>query len=154
GGSTDRAMSVTTTGPEAARASRLTSTTMSRAIMPMASRLRSIRPAGIEAPSAAGTTHRRCGPPGPLNDPRSIMSHGPVPTRRYGVTYGLLLLSPTRNTLCPSSCVIVPELSPCRTDDNPHCCAPASHDVHGTYRVITQSGFVVSGLPKFAGIEF
>ena len=29
------------------------------------------------------------------------------------------------------SCVIVPEFSPCRTDDNPHCCAPAFHEVHG-----------------------
>ena len=36
-------------------------------------------PAGMDAPSAAGTTQRRCGPPGPLNDPRSMMSHGPGP---------------------------------------------------------------------------
>ena len=41
-----------------------------------------LNPAGIDAPSLAGTTHRRCGPPGPLNEPRSITSHGPEPTRR------------------------------------------------------------------------
>src|SRR5512134_3029466 len=119
----------------------------------MAIRFRTMRPAGIAAPSAAGTTHLRCGPPGPLNEPRSIMSHGPVPTRRYGVTYGLLLLSPTLNTEWPSSCVIVPELSPCRVDDSPHCCAPASHDVQGTYRVVTHRGFVLSGFPQRSGIS-
>ena len=51
-------------------------------------------PASIAPPWVTGITHRLCGPPGPLNDPRSMMSHGPDPTRRYGRAYGLLLLSP------------------------------------------------------------
>src|SRR5262245_21104846 len=106
-----------------------------------------MKPAGIDAPSFAGTTQRRCGPPGPLNDPRSMTSQGPDPTRRYGDAYGLLLLSPVRNAKCAISCVIVPEFSPWRTDDRPHCCAPAFHVVQGTYLVMSHRGFVVSGLP-------
>jgi len=46
--------------------------------------------------------------------------------------YGLLLLSPIRNVKCAISWVMVPEFSPWRTDDSPHCWAPAFHDVHGT----------------------
>ena len=88
--------------------------------------------APCDAPYWAGTCQRLCGPPGPLKDPRSIMSQVPEPTRWYGVTYGLLLLSPTEKMLCEISWVIVPELSPWRIEDSPHCCSPANHEVQST----------------------
>ena len=50
------------------------------------SRLRTMSPAGMAAPCVGGTTQRLCGPPGPLKQPRSIMSQGPAATRRYGLT--------------------------------------------------------------------
>ena len=94
--------------------------------------MRSVCSAPIDGAVLAGTSQRLCGPPGPLNDPRSIMSQVPEPTRWYGVTYGLLLLSPTEKMLWLISCVIVPELSPWRIEDSPHCCSPANHDVQST----------------------
>ena len=39
-------------------------------------------PAGMNAPSIGGTTQRLWGPPGPLKQPRSIMSQVPAATRR------------------------------------------------------------------------
>src|SRR5690348_3045156 len=129
---TARATTSATARPEAASPFRLTRSTDALGTKPMPTFDRSVCSAPIEAPYCAGTSHRLCGPPGPLNDPRSIMSHVPDPTRWYGVTYGLLLLSPTEKMLCEISWVIVPELSPWRIDDSPHCCSPANQDVQST----------------------
>src|SRR5687767_8308113 len=149
-GIAERALIVATTMPVLARASRETRSTCASEMWPSLVLLRNVCPAGIEAPIVAGTTQRMCGPPGPLNEPRSITSHGPEPTRRYGVTYGLLLLSAIPN-VCTISWVIVPELSPCRMLALPHSCDPARHVVQGTYRVGVQFGRFGSGGPHESG---
>src|SRR5699024_4949333 len=103
-------------------------TTCSSLMKPSFIRVRSVNPAGRAAPWFAGTFQRLCGPPGPLKDPRSIGSNGPVPDRWYGWTYGLFALSPISN-VCVISWVMVPELSPWRMPEWPHSCEPANHEV-------------------------
>jgi hypothetical protein len=129
---TARAITSATARPDCASPLRLTRSTDEFGTKPKPTLLRSVCSAPIEAPYCAGTCQRLCGPPGPLNDPRSIMSQVPEPTRRYGVTYGLLLLWPTEKMLWLISWVIVPELSPWRMLDSPHCCLPANQDVQST----------------------
>ncbi len=152
-GSTALAVTFATATPDLARPSRFTCSSCDGVMNLFSRRFRTINPAGIAAPCVAGTTQRRCGPPGPLKLPRSIMSQGPAATRRYGMTYGLLLRSGRRNIRCPISCVMVPEFSPCRMEESPHCWAPASQLVQGTYRVGIQRGFSGFGLPHSAGMS-
>src|SRR3954452_2025037 len=118
---TARATTSATARPDCASPLRLTRSTSLLGTNPMPTFERSVCSAPIEAPYCAAPSQRLWGPPGPLNEPRSIMSHVPEPTRRYGVTYGLLLLSPTEKMLWLISWVIVPELSPWRIEDSPHC---------------------------------
>src|SRR5262245_9421077 len=91
---TARAITSATARPDWARPSRFGLGRLAYGTKPMPILLRSVCSAPIGAPTWAGTSHLLCGPPGPLNEPRSSMSHGPEPARWYGVAYGLLLLSP------------------------------------------------------------
>src|SRR5262245_48281542 len=106
-----------TARPELASPLRLSLSTRAFGTKPIPTLLRRSCSAPIDAPNVAGISQRLCGPPGPLNEPRSIMSHGPDPTRWYGVMYGLLLLSPIEKKKWLISWVIVPELSPCLIED-------------------------------------
>src|SRR5215211_5489071 len=87
------------------------------------------------------------------------MSQGAEPTRWNGCggfarsVNGLLLLSPMRKKKCAISWVIVPELSPWRIEDCPHCWAAAFQEVHSTYRVGAQFGRLGSGGPQASGMS-
>ena len=80
-GSTVRALTRIVCTPEAARPLRVTRWTSASLNQLLLSLVHSVMPASIAPPWVTGTSQRLCGPPGPLNEPRSRMSHGPEPTR-------------------------------------------------------------------------